>query len=270
MKVDLESVGNLIQGLSSLFQAAKHIKSGMEGIQVGLGRVPRQIEGTDPKVKVLSVKENIDHRAKLIIKQIRKGQLNGIVRANASAIVSAKCSTCPNCRAKNYFSTLKDYVPKKMVKGTVYHSVWVCGKCKSENPITATSWCNPEKNYFSEVEAIFDYIRANVRYTRDFNGVDLYQSAARTLEFASGDCDDYTITLGSLLGAVGYPVAIHIMETKNPATGQRVGSWNHIMLLVGLPPRAPSKWVALDASLNVKAGWYPHKDMIYKTKTYKV
>lgn len=109
-------------------------------------------------------------------------------------------------------------------------------------------WAVPEKNWEAEVVAIFDWMRNNVRYTRDVTGYDTYRAAKRTLQLGIGDCDDYTATMGAVLQAVGYPLRITVVgvDSKEP---------NHVYLRVGLPPQKPTRWPALDASVARPPGW---------------
>src|SRR5215203_5116193 len=64
------------------------------------------------------------------------------------------------------------------------------------------------KNRFGEVCALFDFVKRNIRYTRDIFRVELLHSARRMLELRAGDCDDMTILLGAMLLSTGHPVRI--------------------------------------------------------------
>lgn len=121
-------------------------------------------------------------------------------------------------------------------------------------------WCNPERAYWQEVLSIYHYVRANVRYVRDIHGIDTFQTARRTLEMRSGDCDDYAITLGALLMSVGFPVRTKTIRTKGAP------DWNHIYLQVGLPPTKPTRWRTLDASTPHPAGWEAPRSMIAQSR----
>lgn len=125
-------------------------------------------------------------------------------------------------------------------------------------------WCVPEKDWRSEVEVIFNHVREKVRYTKDVADLDTFQAPNRTLEWGGGDCDCYTILLGSMLQSVGYPVIVRIIQTKN------ADSWSHIFLFVGLPPQAPSKWLPLDASVSKPAGWMAPKEIVKKSMDFKI
>lgn len=126
-------------------------------------------------------------------------------------------------------------------------------------------WCVREKDWEGEVRQIFNTVRRNVRYVRDIYRRDTFTSPLRTfLEYKAGDCDDYTILLGSLLFSIGYPVKLKVVQTKPNKT------WNHIYLLVGLPPVRPTKWVSLDASQPYPMGWEVPKNIVIKQKVYDV
>lgn len=125
-------------------------------------------------------------------------------------------------------------------------------------------WVCAERDYRCEVRLIYKYMRDNVRYIRDSIDRDTFQHPKRTLEFGGGDCDDYTITMGSLLQAVGYPVWCRIVQT----TGNK--DYNHIYLIVGLPPTAPTHYMACDASVDKYAGWEVDDSMVIRRKDYPV
>lgn len=49
-------------------------------------------------------------------------------------------------------------------------------------------WAIPERDYWGEVKAIFNWMRANVRYIRDTSTIDTFATAMRTIEAHGGDC----------------------------------------------------------------------------------
>ena len=110
------------------------------------------------------------------------------------------------------------------------------------------SWAVEEKDWNAEVDAIFYFVRKNVRYTRDIQDIELFQKAGRTLELKIGDCDDLSILLGSMLQAVGYPVILRVI-------GLNGGTYQHIYVVAGLPPHDPKEWKPLDASRPEGPGW---------------
>jgi LPXTG-motif cell wall-anchored protein len=111
----------------------------------------------------------------------------------------------------------------------------------------------PERDGKCEAKAIYDYVKQNVRYTGDIapikapsgevEGIDLYQSARRTLEFRGGDCDDQSILVSTLLALNGITPRLRVMKEH------RNEDWSHILPLAGLPKTAPVEWTALDTTL---------------------
>lgn len=119
--------------------------------------------------------------------------------------------------------------------------------------LSITKHC-PERDGMCEAKAVYDYIKNNVRYTGDVapvkmgrggpvEGVDLFQSARRTLEFNGGDCDDHNILGATLLAHNGITPRLRVTAST------RNGEDEHIYVVAGLPKTAPKKWLALDTTL---------------------
>jgi transglutaminase-like putative cysteine protease len=105
------------------------------------------------------------------------------------------------------------------------------------------------KDRRGEVRALFEWVRRNVRYTRDIFRVELLHSARRMLELRAGDCDDMTIVLGAMLVSTGHPVRL-ILAGFRP---ERPHSYSHVYPEVNVAGR----WVPIDASTNRPLGWEP-------------
>lgn len=103
-----------------------------------------------------------------------------------------------------------------------------------------------------EIGAIFDWVQKNITYRNHVMCRDSFQTANRTLALMSGDCDQATVLLCSMLLSVGIPAAMRVvtMDKKQP--------FHHIYALAGNPKRSPSGWVPLDATNKKKrVGWEP-------------
>lgn len=87
--------------------------------------------------------------------------------------------------------------------------------------------------------AIYNWIKQNIHYTRDADGLDIYTSPSRTIELGRGDCDDVSALYSSLAGIVGVPVKLKVITQD-----QRV--WSHIY-----PISLNGKWLAYDAAAPV-------------------
>ncbi len=105
------------------------------------------------------------------------------------------------------------------------------------------------KDRWGEVRALFEWVRNNIRYTRDIFGVETLHTAQRMLELRAGDCDDMTILLGAMLKSTGYPVRLCLagFERRFPHL------YSHIYPEV----RIGRRWVAIDATVRHPIGWVP-------------
>jgi transglutaminase-like putative cysteine protease len=107
----------------------------------------------------------------------------------------------------------------------------------------------PPKNRFAEVCSLFNWVRGNVRYTRDIFGTELLHSARRMIELRAGDCDDMTILLGAMLLSTGHPVRLALTGFRP----MKPHSYSHIYPEVYVKGR----WIALDATMDRPIGWAP-------------
>lgn len=118
--------------------------------------------------------------------------------------------------------------------------------------LQVTSRC-PERDGMCEARAIYDFVKAKVRYTGDVapviwengavEGVDLYQSARRTLEFGGGDCDDQAILNSTLLALNGITPILRVVRQKGD------DDWSHIYAGGLMPKGTGNKFIALDTTL---------------------
>jgi transglutaminase-like putative cysteine protease len=105
------------------------------------------------------------------------------------------------------------------------------------------------KDRMGEVRALFDFVKRNIRYTRDIFRVELLHSARRMLELRAGDCDDMTILLGAMLLSTGHPVRL-VLAGFRP---NRPHAYSHIYPEVNVLGR----WMAVDATMDKPIGWAP-------------
>jgi len=107
-------------------------------------------------------------------------------------------------------------------------------------------------DYECEVKTIFGWVRDNIRYVRHVLCRDAYTTARRVLELRSGDCDNSSVLLNSMLASVGFPVGFRLVSSRPDRP------FHHIYSLVGLPPSRPTRWVPLDATeKSAYVGWEP-------------
>jgi transglutaminase-like putative cysteine protease len=102
------------------------------------------------------------------------------------------------------------------------------------------------KSWRAEAEAIFEWVRANIRYTLDIDGVETLYYPDRLLESRHGDCDDMSLLLATMLLSVGHP-------SRFVAVGLKLHQLSHVYVetLVG------EMWIAADPTEPYPFGWSP-------------
>ncbi len=104
----------------------------------------------------------------------------------------------------------------------------------------------PEKNYTAEMVAIHNYVRDNIRYTKDVNGQEtLCYPEDTAFNTRAGDCDDKSLLEAALLGSIG-------IASRFVTIGLTPFKYDHVYLHA----RPKDKWIALDPIMRDKpAGW---------------
>jgi len=114
----------------------------------------------------------------------------------------------------------------------------------------------PEKNDLAEVEAIFNFVRDNIRYLKDVNQVETLTTPDRTLALGYGDCDDQVVLLGALLESIGYPTRIVLSGYADP------GIFEHVYLQVCVQ----NHWIDMDPTEQIPLGFSPPDPVAYWTE----
>jgi len=105
----------------------------------------------------------------------------------------------------------------------------------------------PEKDQLSEVTAIFDYVRDNIRYVRDIAGVETIATPDKTLLCRVGDCDDQSVLCAAMFESVGY-------ITRFVVAGYHyTGHLEHVYLQVF----ADGSWLDCDPTEQEPIGYSP-------------
>ena len=105
------------------------------------------------------------------------------------------------------------------------------------------------KDYLGEIQALFEWVQQQIRYTKDTFQVEVLHSAKRMLELRAGDCDDMAILLGAMLESIGHPVRL-VLSGPDPL---KPDLFSHIYLEVFHKGR----WIPLDATMPYPMGWAP-------------
>jgi transglutaminase-like putative cysteine protease len=93
-----------------------------------------------------------------------------------------------------------------------------------------------------ELQAIYQFVVTNVRYTGDVFATDTFSAPLRTLQMGGEDCDGHAVLNAALAMANGF-------KTKLRITSNRGITWDHIYCLAGWPKGRGDSWIALDTTL---------------------
>jgi transglutaminase-like putative cysteine protease len=106
--------------------------------------------------------------------------------------------------------------------------------------------CEP-KDKSCIITALQHYVRDDVHYVNDIDGVETIQTPVQTLKIGAGDCDDKATLLCALAAAVGFP-------TRFCAIGVRGGNFSHVMAQAFLG----NAWINLETIIpDAEPGWFP-------------
>lgn len=100
-----------------------------------------------------------------------------------------------------------------------------------------------QKDYNSEIERLFNYVKNNIRYVRDIHGVELLHTPENLLKIKQGDCDDKSVLIASLLESIGH-------KTRFKVIGQKQNSFSHVYVEVF----NKGKWIALETTEDFRLG----------------
>jgi len=109
----------------------------------------------------------------------------------------------------------------------------------------------PQKDFYGEIEVIFDFVQNDVRYTQDITDVETLQTPVVTLGNLAGDCDDKSTLLAALLESVGHP-------TRFQAIGLTRTAIDHVYV----ETRLGADWIALDSTEPHPMGWAPPRHQV--------
>jgi transglutaminase-like putative cysteine protease len=103
-----------------------------------------------------------------------------------------------------------------------------------------------QKDYIGEVRKIHEFVRDNIRYVKDIDGVETVHGAEFILKNRYGDCDDKSILVASMLLSIGHPCAI-------VACGFIEKMFSHVYVIT----KIGEKWVPVETTEQVALGWQP-------------
>jgi hypothetical protein len=112
----------------------------------------------------------------------------------------------------------------------------------------------PSYDKVGEVAALHGFVRDQIAYREDVEGVETLQTPVYTLQMTSGDCDDKATLLCTMLCCIGYQCLFY-------AIGQNGGPFEHVMAGVRLGTRnIPLETIIPPGTLGPgsgEMGWMP-------------
>lgn len=102
------------------------------------------------------------------------------------------------------------------------------------------------RNYHNIATAVYKWMKKNIAYVRDPDGIEWLQTPVVTLKQGYGDCDDLSVLAGALLSSIGLPTRFKVVKA-NPS---KPSSYSHVYLEY----QANGSWKPFDPTLHTKAG----------------
>ncbi len=108
------------------------------------------------------------------------------------------------------------------------------------------------KNFGAQVRAIHRYMRNNIQFVKDVNGVETLATPIKTLEYRKGDCDDQAVLIATLLESIGHPTRFVAVKMST------FGPFVHVYT----ETKIGAKWVPVETTENWEVGQGPPPNMI--------
>lgn len=123
----------------------------------------------------------------------------------------------------------------------------------------------PAFDDFSEAQAIFNWVRSNIRFTKDPINKEKLYPPSELLKIRAGDCDDMAMLTGTLAMAVGYPA--RLVTVAAPGSGDE---FSHVYAEANVN----GQWIPMDSARSdsqfgvappafTRARWWSLSDSSY-------
>jgi hypothetical protein len=99
----------------------------------------------------------------------------------------------------------------------------------------------PAFDDYAEARALYEWVRGNIRFTKDPVNKEKLYPPAELLKIRAGDCDDISMLMGTLLMAVGYPARLMTVAASPGAPDQ----FSHVYV-EGEVPAGSGQWLPMD------------------------
>lgn len=118
----------------------------------------------------------------------------------------------------------------------------------------------PNRRAFDNIaSAIYDWMKTNIQYVRDPDGIEWLQTPLVTLKKKYGDCDDQSILAAALLSSIGVPTHFKVVK----ADPRKPEAFSHVYLEYQLNT---GQWKPFDPTLHTQAGDGLSDKQIFESK----
>ena len=125
----------------------------------------------------------------------------------------------------------------------------------------------PQFQFEAERQAIYRWVRRNIRFFRDIDGKETLRAARETMAVRGGDCDDFTILICALLKTIGQRVRIVTISSNHRAPE----TFSHVFPEVR---NERGRWIPVDAARKAPRygrgpnHWYRRREWDIEDGTY--
>lgn len=98
----------------------------------------------------------------------------------------------------------------------------------------------PAFDDLSEVRGAYDWVKSNIRFTKDPVNKEKLYPPAELLKIRAGDCDDISMMLGTLVMALGYPARLITVSANSSSPDQ----FSHVYV----EAQVHGSWIPMDAA----------------------
>jgi hypothetical protein len=119
-------------------------------------------------------------------------------------------------------------------------------------------------NDIGEANAVYEWVKRNIRYTKDPVTKEKLYPPQELLKIRAGDCDDISMLLGALMIALGYPARLATIA----ADANQPNEFSHVYLEAEVPPGS-GQWIPMDAA-RVDAQFGVEPPIYYRKRVWSL
>lgn len=112
----------------------------------------------------------------------------------------------------------------------------------------------------AEAQALYNWVRSNIRFTKDPVNKETLYPPAELLQIRAGDCDDISMLLGTLLMAVGYPARLMTVASNGDEFSHVYVEWQINGEWIPMDPARYDSQFGVAPPAYTRARWWSLQD----------